>query len=307
MENFYLCNSAALQANLSKSAFKVYSFLAMSANNRTRSSFYKRSNIAMHCHMSVSTVNRAVRELCGKGLLEVKRRFLKKGQQTSNDYILIDNPQLTTNDMVASQANQTQPKSNCDNYAKKAQNDVLAKLRLFKCSPAGFQVKLSPSEMKVYSCLFFHAGRSGQCKPSKKRIASDCSMSVATVTRAIRKLKSAGLISIVPQTRMERYGNNGTSVNLYILNALTNRKKHPRRQFTSLWKVLFYLFFIRLTPSPMSPVTPHRTISRTKVTLKQRKVYFISLLAKCYTANIYPKSPWKSQLTGRQRKFSDSG
>ena len=38
MESFYLCNSAALQANLSKSAFKVYSFLAMSANNQTRSS-----------------------------------------------------------------------------------------------------------------------------------------------------------------------------------------------------------------------------------------------------------------------------
>ena len=94
MESFYLCNSAALQANLSKSAFKIYSFLSMSANSKTRDSYYKKSNIAALCHTSESTVVRAVRELCSKGLLEVKKRFKGKGQQTSNLYILLDGQQL---------------------------------------------------------------------------------------------------------------------------------------------------------------------------------------------------------------------
>ena len=299
MEPFYLCNSAALQANLSKSAFKVYSFLAMSANNQTRSSFYKRSNIAKHCHMSESTVIRAVRELCTKGLLEVKYRFLGKGRQTSNDYILIDNPQLTTDDFAPSQGQQDR-----EHTDKEVENAAQVKLRLFQCSTSAFQVKLSPSEMKVYAYLSFRAGKSGQCKPAKREIASDCGISMATVTRVLHRIQDSGLISIVSQTRQERYGNNGTSVNLYRLNVRPEEQKNPSRNLTPLWKVLF---FARLTPSPVSRMTPHRTKSRRKVPLKQRKEYFISQLVKWYTAYIDPKQPQKSCSLGNYRSFYDSG
>jgi len=307
MDNFYLCNSAALQANLSKSAFKVYSFLSMSANNQTRSSFYKRSSIAKFCHMSESTVIRAVRELCEKGLLEVKRRFLEKGQQTSNDYVLIDNPQLTTDDIAASQEEPEQSRNDCADTVKVSQNGAQDKPRLFRCSSVGFQVKLSPSEMKVYSCLSFRAGKSRQCKPAKRAIAADCGMSVATVTRAIRKLRKTGLITVIQQTRLECYGNNGNSVNLYIMNARPDAQNRSGKHLTDLWKALFYLFFVRLTPSPISPVTPHRTMSRMKVTLKQRKEYLISQLTKWYTMHIYPEPPWEVRNASEHNKFHDTG
>ena len=94
MENFYLCNSAVLQAKLSKSAFKVYSFLSMGANNTTRSCYHSKDTIAKKCGVSLSTVTRAIKDLCDKGLLEIKRRFREHGRQTTNLYILIDNPQL---------------------------------------------------------------------------------------------------------------------------------------------------------------------------------------------------------------------
>ena len=94
MGNFYLCNSAALQAGLSKTAFKVYSFLAMGANNESRSCFPSKETIAKKCKISLSTVVRATRELCKKGLIKIQRRFWDKGHQTSNLYILLDNPQL---------------------------------------------------------------------------------------------------------------------------------------------------------------------------------------------------------------------
>ena len=98
MGSFYLCNTAALELNLSKSAFKVYSFLAMSAGRESRESYYKKANIAARCRISESTVIRAIRELCQKGLLEIQRRFWGKGQQTSNLYRLLDNPQLKIGD-----------------------------------------------------------------------------------------------------------------------------------------------------------------------------------------------------------------
>lgn len=254
--------------------------------------------------MSESTVIRAVRELCTKGLLEVKRRFLGKGRQTSNDYILIDNPQLTTDDFAPSQGQQDREHKEVDNVA---QSDTQDKLRLFKCSASAFQVKLSPSEMKVYAYLSFRAGKSGQCKPAKREIASDCGISMATVTRVLHRIQDSGLISIVPQTRQERYGNNGTSVNLYRLNVRPEDSEYPAKHTAALWKVLFFLLFARLTPSPMSRMTPHRTKSRRKVPLKQRKEYFISQLVKWYTAYIDPKQPQKNRSSGNYRSFYDSG
>ena len=157
-------------------------------------------------------------------------------------------------------------------------------MRLFKCNPASFKVKIAPNGIKVYSYLSFRAGKDGQCKPSKKEIASDCGISVPTVTRAIRQLRNSGLISVKPQTRVDVYGNNGTSVNLYVLSDIKAEKPIKQEQNTNqnksmLISLLASLFTV-LTPTLMSLVTPQRTMSRKKVTLKQRKEDYISKVAK---------------------------
>lgn len=211
MENFYLCNSAAIESALSRSAFKVYSFLSMAANSKTRGSYYKKANIAIRCQVSESTVVRAVRELRKKGLLEIQWRFKPNGRQTSNLYILLDNQQQR----IEPQKQDSTPKD--DNSNTRNPNDTFSKLQLFKCSPSAFQSGLSANAIKTYSYLSFRAGKEGQTFPAKREIAHDCKISLSTVSRCIKALKGAKLLEIVSQTRIETYGNNGTSVNRYIL------------------------------------------------------------------------------------------
>lgn len=119
MSNFYLCNSAALEANLPKSAFKVYSFLSMGANNKTRSYFHSRATIAQQCGISVSTVIRAIKELCTAGLLEVERRFRKHGKQTTNLYTLLDNTQLHIRPSEPPMDNKNLPELVCNDTEKR--------------------------------------------------------------------------------------------------------------------------------------------------------------------------------------------
>lgn len=281
MDSFFLCNSAALEANLSRMAFKVYSFLAMGANNKTRSCFHSKKTIAQYCNISLSSVVRATRELRQKHLLEIQKRFWGKGHQTSNLYILLDNPQLKLSHTEPTEEEMAPVTSNADIISKEPESVLQAKPRLFKCNSFVFQHNLTPTEHKIYAYLVFRAGKDGQCYPSKKEIAADCGVSVATVIRVIRKLRLADLIEIKPQTRIEKYGNNGASANLYILKEL--KKKNTARKPITIQNVLIALLASLspvLTPTPMSLVTPQRTMSRKKVTLKQRKTDFISKVAK---------------------------
>ncbi len=296
MSNFYLCNSAALQAGLSKSAFKVYSFLAISANSKTRSSFKAKETIAKSCKVSVSTVVRACRELCKKGMLEIRKRFWGNGKQTSNLYILLDNPQLRTSSTRPPKDKRSSALTDCTEMAKAPHGKSQTKPRLFKCESSAFHANLSPNELKIYSYISFRAGKDGQCLPSKKNIAADCGISVSTVFRAVKKLCQTGLLEVQSQTRMETCGNNGTSVNLYVLKDNTTdlpneplniSKKSAGNVNIKTSMIPFFLPF--LTPSLMSLVTPQRTMSRNKVTLKQRKGYLISKLTKRNTVHILSK------------------
>jgi DNA-binding MarR family transcriptional regulator len=308
LNSFYLCSSAALQT-LSKTAFKVYSFLCISANNLTRASFKSKNTIAKACKISLSSVVRATKELCEKGLLEIKKRFWKNGKQTSNLYILLDNTQIKISPITPQKHSNNNPTNNTTNR----KNNSHAPLRSFKCSATSFHMNLSASELKVYSYLSYRAGKDSRCMPSKKDIATDCNISVSTVTRSIKGLQAAGLISVAQQSRAETFSNNGTSVNLYILNANQpiessrhNIKIHPA---FVLRKILFSYLLPFLTPSLMSWVTPQRTISRIKVTLKQRKNTIISKLTKWYRLHKYKKharhffSPAHSSTFLPQSKF----
>ena len=256
----------------------------MGANNETRSCFHSKATIAKQCKISLSSVVRATRELCKKGLIEIQKRFWDKGHQTSNLYILLDNPQLGIGSVEPAEDNNP---SYLPDYAKMTQEPQMepqTKVRLFKCNPASFKVKLAPNGIKVYSYLSFRAGKDGQCKPSKKDIASDCGISVPTVSREIRQLSNSGLISVKPQTRLDVYGNNGTSVNLYVLKDIKAEEPIEQEQNANQNKSIIIgllgSLFTVLTPTLMSLVTPQRTMSRKKVTLKQRKEDYISKVAK---------------------------
>lgn len=277
MNNFYICNSAALELNLSKMAFKVYSFLAAAANNKTRSCFHSKTSISKHCNISASSVVRATKELCEKKLLKIKRRFCISGRQTSNTYILLDNPQCTMNDSSSNKASkESQEVPTNDKKGVSAHSQ--GKVRLFSCPSSLLRLKLSAIELKVYSYLLYRAGKACSCKPSKKSIAAACNISVSTVFRATKKLAECGLLEIRSLTRKDVYGNNGTSVNLYIIKT----RNQPTFANNSWFIWILCAFLSCLTPSPMSWLTPQGTSERTKVTYNLRDIKISSKLVKRY-------------------------
>lgn len=278
MSNFYLCNSAALELNLSKMAFKVYSFLAAAANNKTRSCFHSKSTIAKHCNVSISSVIRATKELCDKGLLRIKRRFCINGRQTSNTYVLLDNPQCTMNDSSSNKASKESQEKVPTNDKKGVSAHSQGKVRLFACPSSLLQLKLSAIELKVYSYLLYRARENKSCRPSKKNIAAACNISVSTVFRATKKLAECGLLEIRRLTRKDVYGNNGTSVNLYIIKT----PNQPTFSNSSWFIWILCAFLSCLTPSPMSWLTPQGTRDRTKVTYNLRDIKISSKVVKRY-------------------------
>lgn len=278
MNTFYLCNSAALELNLSKMAFKVYSFLAAAANNKTRSCFHSKSTIAKHCNISISSVIRATKELCDKELLRIKRRFCINGRQTSNTYVLLDNPQCKMND-----SDPQETLSNSDGHLgsginNKASTGSQGKVRLFACPSSLLHLKLSATELKIYIYLLYRAGKSKSCRPSKQHIAAACNISVYTVFRATKKLAECGLLEIRRLTRKDVYGNNGTSVNLYIIKTPVQ----PTFSNNSWFIWILCAFLSCLTPSPMSCLTPQGTRDRTKVTYNLRDIKISSKVVKRY-------------------------
>lgn len=307
MSSFYLCNSAAIEAGLSKSAFLVYSYLAISANTKTRASFKARATIATACGISVSTVVRACRELCKKGLLEIRKRFEGR-RQTSNLYILLDNQQLTIGFQMPQNDSNEKPVKVAAEEDSHASTPAEAKAWLFKCNPAVFRSNLSSIALKVYSYLSLKADKNGKAMPAKKDIAANCGISVSTVTREIRQLRQAGLIEVHRQTRMETCQNNGTSVNLYILQPskkkskslmclLFNRDEMKWSAFSSHSAGANLFTISNDTHPPVMDDRP-RTSSRRKATIKQRKEYFSSKLPKRIKCAIHVKIHAENTVQG---------
>lgn len=258
MNSFYLCNTEVF--DLKKSTAKVYSFLHMVKNNKTNGSFYKRSSIAKLCGLSESTVIRAIRELCQKGLLQVKKCYIENGRQTTNLYILVDEPQTTIPSKSATESTDMPNVTLDSNPIKTDSTKPQKPIRFFPCSPTAFTMKLSSTELKIYQYLSFRAGKDQTCKPSKKEIATDCCTSLSTP----------------------------------ILSPLPSWK----------FKLLLCSFILRLTPSLMSWVTPHITMSRTKAALKQRKEEYSFKLAKRYKVNVYPKYEATQHILAKRHFWS---
>jgi DNA-binding transcriptional ArsR family regulator len=72
--------------------------------------------------------------------------------------------------------------------------------------------ELSQSGKKVYNYLSRTADNDGYCFPFYKTIAKRCSISESTVSKAIRELDEAGLL-----TKRQRVSRRGGSSNLYQL------------------------------------------------------------------------------------------
>lgn len=283
MTSYYLCNTEIF--GLSKSTVKIYTFLRMVRNTITDNSFYGKRKIAAQCNVSISTVTRAIRELRAKNLLEVQIRFEENGRQTSNRYILLDNPQTQITDKEPNESSNNRDDINNESMPQSFPRRSQTSIRLFRCAPASLKVNLAPTAVKVYAYLSFRAGKDGRCKPSKREIASDCKISVSTVTRALRQLRNNGLISIIPQTRQEVFGNNGKSVNLYILNpdiSVETAQKEKPMSHRCFWvfKILMITLLRLFDTLPHIISDTPRTISRTKVTDNLRVKSIFSKLAK---------------------------
>lgn len=268
--NYFLCNTAALQANLTKSTFKVYQYLSKSANNKNRSCYKKVKTIAKHCNISDRTVERATKELNTKGLLEIKKQFVSKGiinttkgRQINNLYILTDIPSVQNK-----------------NY------------QTYSCKTELTKLTLTGTELKVYHCLAARSNKNKECFPSSKQIASDCGISISTVFRCLKKLVSKSIIKLQNQYR-NIVGKQAKSNNLYNLNcALTQYmkchhiavtcpaqkiSKTKKTRFPSVFHTfLFVLFFVfhLLSPSYMSPMSPRKTISISKTILKKGRCIY---------------------------------
>ena len=173
---FYCYSHAAMEADLSKNTFKVYHVLAKHANNKTRECFLRKEIIAKLIGNSVSTVNRALRELVQKGLMKKEYQYNRKGEQTANLYILLDKPEIAVN--AASQAF-SMPKENPKKYA--ISTEIIEK-------------DIKGTSLKVYCYLKNHANKNGKSFLCIDSIAKDLKVCWRTVHRAIKELVKVGVI-----------------------------------------------------------------------------------------------------------------
>lgn len=173
---FYCYSHAAMEADLSKNTFKVYHVLAKHANNKTRECFLRKEIIAKLIGKSVSTVNRALRELVQKGLMKKEYQYNRKGEQTANLYILLDKPEIAVN--AASRAF-SMPKENPKKYA--ISTEIIEK-------------DIKGTSLKVYCYLKNHANKNGKSFLCIDSIAKDLKVCWRTVHRAIKELVKVGVI-----------------------------------------------------------------------------------------------------------------
>ncbi|MCM6777744.1 helix-turn-helix domain-containing protein [Nocardia sp. CDC159] len=81
-----------IEAGISGTAMKVWGAIARCMNAKSRQGFPKRKTLAEMIGMSLSAVDRALRELRRLGALVCRPRWRTDGGQSSNDYLLLWQP-----------------------------------------------------------------------------------------------------------------------------------------------------------------------------------------------------------------------
>ena len=64
-----------------------------------------------------------------------------------------------------------------------------------------YQMDLPHRAVAVYTYLYVRANKNGECWPSVKTIAGDIKLSPATVRRAVKDLRKAGLLTTAQRYR----------------------------------------------------------------------------------------------------------
>lgn len=88
-----------LELPVSANAIRVYCVLRRFADNKTGACFPSRKTLAMRSRLSVSTLDRALKELDDSGAIEVKVRRSEAGDYTSNLYVVRSFPKGVSSPM----------------------------------------------------------------------------------------------------------------------------------------------------------------------------------------------------------------
>lgn len=198
MQTYYRTTTVPLQMRpdtMPQTAYKVLTYLQQLADYKTGKCYPKRSTIARACGCSVRTVSRCVAVLCKNGLIKSEAQYAlfpgdNARRQTQNLYTVLDVSQVK----------------------KAAPAPARGPKRRAYYVPIVDRRPLGGNTLKVYNYLVLRAGKDGRCYCSKKRIAHDCALSVATVYRQLHRLEDLRLLKI---TRFRRAGSGVSAWNLF--------------------------------------------------------------------------------------------
>ncbi len=107
--NFFILENSIFNYDLDVYEFKIYAYLCMRADIKTKNCFPSACKIADECAISESKVRRVIASLEKKGFVSKRERFLKssrgRNHQTSNLYHIEELPVCGTGTSVPSACN----------------------------------------------------------------------------------------------------------------------------------------------------------------------------------------------------------
>ena len=194
---YYKCSSAILEMDLKPSTLQVYHFLAARADYKNRSCFYAVPTIAQQLSISDRSVQRGTKELEKKGLIKIKTQF-KKGRQTTNLYILLDEPQLKLCTPLHTPKN-----------GKKTFH--------INCHIKALNSQIKGVTLKVYTYLESISVAKRHCIVSVKEIAQHCRISITSVRKAMKILAQLKLAQLKAKTAVSKWGKTQCGKNEFVL------------------------------------------------------------------------------------------
>lgn len=219
--------------NLSPRAVKLLSFIQEKANYITGAFFWSKAKTCEALNISQSTYARALRELRDKNYVEIRSSYRANGSQSVN---VITIRRHTGYHFV------------CDTDATH---------------------ELKNGALKVYLQICRQCGKESYAI-SRRSLARKCNLSMSSITRIVRYLRSRGFIQATAENRMRIFGNPGQTYNRFcILRTLQRRVKCTR----------FLLLLAAFTRSPLIMCDTPQNYPPIEINSKEKKTK-ISLYTK---------------------------
>ncbi len=89
-KNFFMISNSIFEFGLKPRDFSVYCCLVRHKDNQKHTCFPSRSTIAKECSIDRKTVDAAIKNLTGVGLIAKENRKRLNGSKTSNLYKVVD-------------------------------------------------------------------------------------------------------------------------------------------------------------------------------------------------------------------------